>query len=361
MKNILTKTILVLFTVSMLGTALVADAYTYDDTVWYTGYQSYPTTISTGYNYSYMQPGYVNPYQTQYNTTYTNSYQYPYQYQYQNPYMYQPYPYGYTNPYSQQYIFTDVTGGLVVGDEPDVETFSAGEVDGDSAELNGEVDMNDFEDGTVFFVYGQDEDAIDEVESDYDSYDEVKDDEEDDDFEVAEVDTNLDDQEEYSEEVDGLEEDEDYFYTICVEFEDEYDNEQLACGETEEFTTEEDSEGPEAETFSAYNVDHDSAIIHGEIDMNDFEDGIAFFVYGESESDVEDVTEEDSYSDISLRGDDLQKILIDTSLDGMKQYKRSIVQLDGSTYHYVRICVEFENSDDEQELECGDVKNFRTY
>src|SRR5690606_27858096 len=42
--------------------------------------------------------------------------------------------------------------------EPDVSTEDAKDVHDDRAELNGEVDMNDFEDGTVFFVYGLDED-----------------------------------------------------------------------------------------------------------------------------------------------------------------------------------------------------------
>ena len=121
--------------------------------------------------------------------------------------------------------------------EPDVETESARDIKDDSAELRGEVDMNDFNNGIVFFVYGQDEDMIEDVESDYDEYRDVNDDEEDDDFEVVKVDSDLDNDDSYEEEVSGLEEDEEYFFIICVEYEDEDNDETLECGDVEDFET----------------------------------------------------------------------------------------------------------------------------
>lgn len=120
-------------------------------------------------------------------------------------------------------------------DEPDVTTEEADDVDNESAELNGEVDMNDFEDGTVFFVYGTDEDLVEEIEDEYDTFDDI--DEDGDNLRKEVVDSNADGYDFYSEDVFGLEEDEEYFFQICVEYEDEDDDETLLCGGVEEFET----------------------------------------------------------------------------------------------------------------------------
>lgn len=360
MKNFYTKIVVTLIAIVVILSAASADAYTTNTSLYYYG-QSYPYT--TDYNYTYVQPGYVNPYQS---SDYYNvpSYGYNYQqypYQYQTPY----YGYGYTNPYNySQYTYTNVgTGSSNNGDRPDVETFRADDIEDNSAELNGEVDMNNFRNGIVFFVYGQDEDMIEDVEDDYDTYDDVKDDEEDDDFEVIRVDRDLDDEDEYSEEVDDLDEDEEYFYIICVEYEDDDNDERLECGNVEDFETDRDNHNgdePEATTLTERNIDYDSAEIRGEIEMNDFRNGYVFFVYGEDQNDILDVEHEDTYSDIDERGDDIQKFAIDSDLDGDASYTRTITQLDSNTNHYFRICVEFENEDDDQELECGEVEHFRT-
>ena len=278
-----------------------------------------------------------------------------------------------TSPYygfnSNPYGFTFNESGSYGGsygnndDRPDVDTQRVRDIDEDSAELNGEVDMNDFRNGIVFFVYGQDEDMIEDVERDYDSYEDVDDDEEDDDFEVERVDRDLDDRDDYSEDVNGLEEDERYYVVLCVEYEDEDGDERLECGDVEDFETDGDSsndEEPDAETRSATDIEDDRAELRGEIDMNDFDDGLVFFVYGEDESDVEDVEDEDEYTDIDEQGDDLQKIVIDNNLSGQEDYNRTVFNLDDNTDIYFRICVEFENEDDDQELVCGQVREFET-
>jgi len=128
---------------------------------------------------------------------------------------------------------TDDNGGG--DDEPDVRTEEAENITDDSAELHGEVDMNDFRNGTVFFVYGQDEDQVDDVEDDYDSYSDV--DEDGDDLQKVRVDSDLDGSEDYALDIDGLDSNTDYFFAICVEYEDEDDDETLTCGSTEEFET----------------------------------------------------------------------------------------------------------------------------
>ena len=326
---------------------------------WYYG-QPYSNQMTTGYTNSYWQPGYVTGYQPSLNTGFNNQFQNPYFSNGFNPYQFQ-------NPYTQ-YTFTDLGSFSSYsnnGDDPEVETDTADDVRDDSAELRGEVDMNNFRNGIVFFVYGQDEDRIEDVEDDYDTYDDAQDDEDNDEFEVVRVDRDLDGQDDYSEEVDNLEEDEDYYFVICVEYDDDDNDERLECGNVEDFETDDDNGGsnddePDAETFNARDIDRNSAEISGDIDMNDFNNGIVFFVFGEDENDVDDVEDEDTYDDIDERGDDLQKIRVDTNLDGQQDYMRTLFGLDRNTNHYFRICVEFENDDDDQELVCGDVEDFET-
>ncbi len=123
------------------------------------------------------------------------------------------------------------------GDEPDVETESAARITDSSAELRGEVEMNDAEEGLAFFAYGEDEDLVSRIHRDHDRFDDI--DEEGDDLQVVKVDDNLDDgdEKEYRMLVTGLDEDTDYYFVFCVQFEDEDGDEMIMCGDVEDFTT----------------------------------------------------------------------------------------------------------------------------
>ena len=248
-------------------------------------------------------------------------------------------------------------------DEVDVTTDSADNIEDNEAELRGEVDMNDFEDGEVFFVYGEDEDQIEDVEDDFDSYSDV--DEDGDDLQKVKVDSGLDDDEEYEEIVTGLNDDTEYFYQICVGYEDEDDDDVITCGGVEHFETDGNGGGgssddePDATTESATNIESDEADLRGNVDMNDFENGRVFFVYGENETEVEDVEDDfDTYDDVDENGDDLQKVLVDNDLDGSDSYTENVTDLNDDTDHFFQICVEFEDGSDK--LVCGGVEEFAT-
>ena len=120
-------------------------------------------------------------------------------------------------------------------DEPEVETDSATDIEDDEARLRGSVDMNDFEDGEVFFVFGTDEEQVEDVQDDFDSYGDVDTDGED--LRKVHVDSSLDDDEDYEVRVAGLDEDTRYYFSICVGYEDEDDDEVLACDSVDDFTT----------------------------------------------------------------------------------------------------------------------------
>ncbi len=122
-------------------------------------------------------------------------------------------------------------------EEPDADTDEAEDVTDDSAELYGSVDMHDFENGLVFFAYGEDETQVSDLAEDYDEFDDVN--EDGDDLQVVEVDNDLDNEDDYTLEVENLDPDRNHFFTMCVEFENSDEDPEIVCGSTKSFTTEE--------------------------------------------------------------------------------------------------------------------------
>ncbi len=121
-----------------------------------------------------------------------------------------------------------------------------------------------------------------------------------------------------------------------------------------------DEDTPEASTDDAEDIEETRAEIHGEVFMNEYENGIAFFVYGEDEDMVEDVEDESEFDDVKQDGDDLKKILLSSNLDDDRSFSARISNLDEDTDHFFRICVEYDDEDDDETLECGEVEEFTT-
>ena len=137
--------------------------------------------------------------------------------------------------YGEVERFRTDRNGYSFSDEPDVDTDEAENIEETQAELIGSVDMNDFRNGRVFFVYGEEEDQVEDVEDDYDEYSDI--DEDGDDLQKVNVDSDLDGEQEYELTVRGLDDDTQYYFSICVEYEDEDDDETISCGRVEQFTT----------------------------------------------------------------------------------------------------------------------------
>ncbi len=123
-------------------------------------------------------------------------------------------------------------------DMPVIDDLDANDISTSYVELEGSLDMNDFEDGYVFFVYGEDEDQVDDIASDYDTYSAI--DEDGDNLQKIAVDSNADGEKSYWASIGGLNDDTEIFYTLCVAFEDEDGDDVIVCGDTESFTTDED-------------------------------------------------------------------------------------------------------------------------
>ena len=119
-------------------------------------------------------------------------------------------------------------------------------------------------------------------------------------------------------------------------------------------------EEPDVTTNTATSIGDDEARLRGRVDMNDFRNGTAFFVYGEDEDAVDDATDEDRYSDIDEDGDNLQKVVVDSDVDSTQTLEKRVTGLDNNTRQYFALCVEYEDEDDDDALECGTVREFRT-
>ncbi len=224
----------------------------------------------------------------------------------------------------------------------DITTEDADDITRNSAELRGEIDFDgDTDRAYVWFEYGEDEDELEE--------------------ETSRIKIDDNDDEEFEIEIDDLDRNERYYYRAVAE---DRDTDTLYYGDIENFKTNSSSsdndDEPDVETEDVDDVRDDSAEINGSVDMNDFNNGLVFFVWGEDEGEIEDVEDEDDYSDVEEQGDDLQKQRVDSDLDGQDSYSLDIDNLDDDTEIFYTICVAYEDEDDDEVVDCGSVEEFET-
>jgi hypothetical protein len=154
--------------------------------------------------------------------------------------------------------------GTTNGTSPIPTTLEERNVTGDSAELRGSVDMNNVNDGLVFFVWGTDKSEISDVIKE-NRYRDVNVNGSDIQKEI--VDDNFDGSSRFDLDVDGLDADEEYFYRICVEYETESGSQDVKCGALENFYTDEDGSSREdIETLAPRSVNRSSARLCGNYD-----------------------------------------------------------------------------------------------
>lgn len=243
--------------------------------------------------------------------------------------------------YNYQYQTPRVLGDSTSNARVEVETLRAIDVEDDEASVYGNVDLESARYADVWFQYGHDDDDLDERSR------------------MGRIDRN--DRRTFRADLEDLEEDERYYYRAVARD----PQGRLDYGVTRSFFTDEDDrdryddDEPDVDTGRAFNIDEDSAEFDGDVDMNDFRNGIVFFAYGEDEDQIEDIADEyDEYRDIDEDGDDLQLIRVDSDLDDDAEYEVRVSGLDDDTEHFFTLCVEFE--DDDETIICGDVEDFET-
>lgn len=170
---------------------------------------------------------------------------------------------------------------------------------------------------------------------------------------------------EFSKRITNLNEDTRYFFRAVSRGK----NGMISYGTISSFVTDgdnydndsNDEDTPEVSTGNSTSITDNSAKVKGSVDMNDFENGLVFFLYGEDEDQIENVVDDyDTYNSIDEDGSDLQKVKADSGLDDQKSYTLEIYNLDEDTDYYYSVCVQYENEDGDDEIICGDVKNFTT-
>lgn len=218
-------------------------------------------------------------------------------------------------------------------------TRTAVDIENDHATLRGRVDFNDEDEAAVYFLWGDTRTNLDEETSHI-----PLDDTDDEDFEKI---------------LTGLSENTTYYYRAVAE---DAEGDKV-YGTIYTFSTNNsDKDHPEVTTYNAQNINDTSADLRGNVDMNDFNNGNIFFVYGEDEDQIHDVDGNfETYTEIEEDGDDLQKTSIfDSNLDDTKNYAKEVTGLDSDTDHYFRLCVQFEVENNDNTLVCGVTKSFTT-
>lgn len=241
--------------------------------------------------------------------------------------------------------YYDVTPGYSSSDDGDIEvqTLSATDVDEDSATLRAEVDMNNEDEAELYFEYGRSSGNL-TLKTSREALDDA------DDGDTLETDvTGLSDDTRY------------YFRAVAVDEDGDKDYGGVLSFVTDGDSNDDDDEEPVVTTRSATDIDDESAELRGTVDMNDFDNGIAFFVYGEDEDAVYDAESDfDSYDDVDEDGDNLQKVLIDTDVDDIEDVSEHVSGLDDNTDIFFSLCVEYDDADDDSTLSCGAVREFKT-
>ncbi len=233
----------------------------------------------------------------------------------------------------------------------DVATKSADDITDEAATLRGELDFNDEDEATVYFRYGT---SINNLSRETTNV--VLEEGEDDEAFTARI-ADLDEDKTYYFRAIAEDENGDRDYGTVLSFRTDDDS----SSDDDDDDNNDDEDMPEVDSLDANDISDDSAELEGSLDMNDFENGFAFFVYGEDEDQVDDIANDyDTYSDVDEDGDDLQKIAVDSDADGDNTYWATMSGLNDDTEIFFTLCVAFEDEDGDEVIVCGDTESFTT-
>ena len=203
----------------------------------------------------------------------------------------------------------------------DVTTENASNENEDSAQLNGSVDVGEFDNVSLYFEWGNNN-AVDDLDNTEDAND-------------SETDFNTD----FEFTLDGLDADTEYFYRACAD----PDGASAECGDIESFTTDgSDNQNFDVSTDSATEEDENSAQLNGSIDAGDFDVSNCWFEYG-TDDNVSDL-DDDKDADCDINDGDSEDI------------NATITGLDDNTEYFFRACAE----DDDGDEQCGSIESFET-
>jgi hypothetical protein len=242
---------------------------------------------------------------------------------------------------------------------PKVTTYSAQNVNSNSATARALVNSYDKKGKNVYIVYGYDERKVRAVASEYKTFSSIPalvDDK----VRVMSVDTYIEKEETYATSLSYLVDETTYYYTFCLEYEG-----GKTCGNVSSFKTVESNYRsdyfyqPSVYLSSVSNIEAYSAKVSGSYQMNDGEDGVVFLVYGTSQNLVNAVSNEENYSDIDEEDEALQVVRLAVSAIGSGKFDYAISGLDRDTQYFYRVCAEYDG-DENSGMTCSYSNSFTT-
>lgn len=229
----------------------------------------------------------------------------------------------------------------------------------ESVRLQASVQMNDMEDGLVYLVYGQSRSQVQNaVGQEYRDIDEDGDD-----LQKKRAARDLRGYRDVIEEIDDLDDETDYYYIWCVE----YDGfrEGVICSYIRSFRTHTETFGQTPDISAASVVSNQQvAQLRGDVDMDDFRNGLVFFVYGTDTNKIENLEGRGTFNGLYQSVPGLQKRLVDEDLDRSDSYTYTVSDLVPNTTYTARLCVEYLNEDtyyrEVAHIACGSSDTFTT-
>lgn len=221
-------------------------------------------------------------------------------------------------------------------------TQTATNIDADSATLRGKIELDEDETADVWFTYGTTSAKLSSS--------------------TTKVEIAYGEEDDFTKNITDLKPETRYYYRAVAEDEDgKKDYGKILYFTTLDDGTITDVQEPVVVTRAPGDITEDTVVIRGQVEMEDFDNGVVFFVYGKNATMVNDVDEDfDTFADIDESGEDLEKIQVDADLDGVSSYDEEIENLDGNTKYYYRVGVQYENEDGEDTLKLGDARSFTT-
>lgn len=244
---------------------------------------------------------------------------------------------------------------------PTVSTQRAENIQGYSATIKGNYRLNSAENATAFFVYGESQSLVDSIPADYDTYADVIEAREN--LQKIRMGAQAKSTDSPERQIDDLERDTKYYYRLCVAYDDKNATE-IRCGRTLSFTTDTKDRNIPLVRSSQVVVSGIVAALSATIDMQDYNSGHVFLVYGTNENSIERVSSIKRFTQVSQNGNSIQRVSLNIDFDGRNTLTKNITHLLNLSTYYYRFCVEYEALDDYNRetffLSCGDTNSFTT-
>ncbi|MCA9360469.1 hypothetical protein KC730_01095 [Candidatus Kaiserbacteria bacterium] len=117
---------------------------------------------------------------------------------------------------------------------------------------------------------------------------------------------------------------------------------------------------PMVQTLSAENIEYNTAVLRGEVDLRSIDSGLVFVVYGYEKSKVAEVgSKYKTFVEIPASNNDkVRTKVLNKIANGFDSYKLKLSSLVQDTEYFYQICVQYNMGDDA--VSCGQIESFVT-